>query len=310
VPDKVSRRGRGQSINALGQPPRHEQARPTSPPARRAPLPTDALRLPPLPSDFWQIVDEGADGLGITLAPALRAAIDAHVRLLIAWNEAINLTALRLPELIARGHVLDSLAAAATVDGFLSAAAWKGRRSMLDLGSGGGFPGLPLAFAVRPDRVALVDSVNKKAAFLRVAAEAGAHAFVRAGEPAPAIEVLAERAEDLADEPEHRAGWSVVVARAVGSLAELAELALPLLAIGGHLVAWKRDVDGALRAELEAARPTIRSVAGSRPVVRRIDPAGQLGLKDHVLVTVRKSGQTPDGYPRQPGERRRAALLR
>lgn len=294
----------------MGQPPRHEQARPTSPPARREPLPTDPATLPPLPHEFWQTVDDGAEALEIRLAPALRAAIDAHVRLLIAWNEAINLTALRLPELIARGHVLDSLAAAATVDGFLSAAGRGGDRSMLDLGSGGGFPGLPLAFALRPDRVALVDSVNKKAAFLLAAAEAGAFAFVAAGNSSPPIEVFAERAEDLADEPEHRAGWSVVVARAVGSLSELGELALPLLAVGGHLVAWKRDADGALRAELDAARATIRAVGGSRPVVRRVDPGGALGLKDHVLVTVRKARPTPDGYPRQPAERRRAALLR
>jgi 16S rRNA (guanine527-N7)-methyltransferase len=294
----------------LGQPPRHEQARPTSPPARHQPLPADPATLPSLSQEFWQTVDDGADALDIELAPALRAAIDAHVRLLIAWNEAINLTALRLPELIARGHVLDSLAAAETVDRFLSAPARPGERSMLDLGSGGGFPGLPLAFALRPGRVGLVDSVNKKAAFLRAAAEAGALAFAAAGEPAPQIDVFAERAEDLADEPQHRAGWSVVVARAVGSMSELGELALPLLAVGGHLVAWKRDADGALRAELDAARATISAVGGSRPAVRRVDPGGQLGLKDHVLVTVRKARQTPDGYPRQPAERRRAALLR
>jgi 16S rRNA (guanine527-N7)-methyltransferase len=309
VPDKVSRRGRGQSSNALGQPPRHEQARPTSPPARHSPLPTDPAVLTPLPAEFWQIVEDGSDAMGIALRPALRAAIDAHVRLLMAWNEAINLTALRQPELIARGHLLDSLTGAAIVDKLLSPKAGAGR-SMLDLGSGGGFPGLPLAFAVGAERAALVDSVNKKAAFLRAVSAAASTAFTSAGESAPVFDVLAERAEDLAQEPEQRAGWSVVVARAVGSMAELAELALPLLTTGGHLVAWKRDADGELRAELEAARQTIHAVGGSRPQVQRVDPHGRLGLTGHVLVTVRKARLTPYRYPRQPAERRRAALLR
>ena len=172
------------------------------------------------------------------------------------------------------------------------------------------FPGLPLAFAVGAERAALVDSVNKKAAFLRVASASASSAFTAAGESPPAFEVLAERAEDLARQPEQRAGWSVVVARAVGSMAELAELALPLLTMGGHLVAWKRDADGELRAELDAARQTISAVGGSRPQVQRVDPQGRLGLTDHVLVTVRKARPTSDHYPRQPAERRRAALLR
>jgi 16S rRNA (guanine527-N7)-methyltransferase len=247
--------------------------------------------------------------MGIALRPALRAAIDAHVRLLVAWNEAINLTALRQPELIARGHVLDSLTGAAIVEELLSRPAGAGR-SVLDLGSGGGFPGLPLAFAIGAERGALVDSVNKKASFLRAAVIAASSAFSSAGESAPVFDVLAERAEDIAQEPEQRAGWSVVVARAVGSMVEVAELALPLLTTGGHLVAWKRDADGELRAELEAARKTINAVGGSRPQVKRVDTQGKLGLKGHVLVTIRKARVTPDRYPRQPAERRRAALLR
>ena len=153
------------------------------------------------------------------MRPPLRAAIDAHVRLLLAWNSAINLTALREPDQIARGHVIDSLTAASMVERFLIGARQRLDRSVLDLGSGGGFPGLPLAFAVGAERIALVDSVHKKAAFLRAAGAAAAAAVSTAGEPAPAIEVLAERAEDLADEPEHRARYALVVARAVGSMA-------------------------------------------------------------------------------------------
>jgi 16S rRNA (guanine527-N7)-methyltransferase len=122
--------------------------------------------------------------------------------------------------------------------------------------------------------------------------------------------VFAERAEDMAYEPGQRDGWAVVVARAVGSMAEVAELGLPLLAPGGHLVAWKSDANGLLRDELDAARPVINAVGGSRAHTERADPGGKLGLGDHVLVTIRKARATPAGFPRQPAERRRAALLR
>jgi 16S rRNA (guanine527-N7)-methyltransferase len=277
-----------------------------------------------LPPSFWHIVDDGATALAITLGPGVRAAIDAHVRLLLAWNEAINLTALRQPDQIARAHVIDSLTAAATVEGLLGRSGAGGGRSVLDLGSGGGFPGLPLSFAVGADRCALVDSVHKKAAFLRTASAAACAASAAASgarsdasaadaealESTPHVEVFAERAEGLADEPEQRAGWAVVVARAVGSMAEVVELGLPLLAPGGHLVAWKSDGDGALRAELDMARPLIIAVGGSRAHVERVDPSGKLGLASHVLVTIRKARPTPAGFPRQPAERRRAALLR
>jgi 16S rRNA (guanine527-N7)-methyltransferase len=228
----------------------------------------------------------------------------------LAWNDAINLTALRLPDLIARGHVLDSLAGARPVERVLAKTAAARSGSILDLGSGGGFPGLPLAFAVGARDCALVDSVNKKAAFLRTASASASAACIEAGEEPPIVDVLADRSEDLAEEPRHRAGWSVVVARAVGSMAEVAELGLPLLAIGGHLVAWKRDAHGELRHELDAAHATIAAVGGNPPRVERVDSAGRVGLKDHVLVIVRKARPTPERYPRQPAERRRAALLR
>ena len=87
-----------------------------------------------------------------------------HVRLLVAWNAQINLTALRTPEQIARNHVLDSLIAQPALSRFRST-------SLLDLGSGAGFPGLPLAVVMPLKRVALVDSIGKKARFLDVAAQ-------------------------------------------------------------------------------------------------------------------------------------------
>ena len=196
-----------------------------------------------------------------------RRSYEAHARLLRDWNAAINLTAIREPaddrpaarlrlaqrraprltELVAPGAIL------------------------LDIGSGGGYPGLPLAAALPLSRVGLLDSVGKKARFLGVAGAAvGRHpgrGRARTG-AATDIEAIAERAEDLAEEPDHRGAWDIVTTRAVGSLAEVVELSLPLTREGGSVVAWKREEErGGLRAELRDAGSIIRAAGGGRPEV-------------------------------------------
>lgn len=312
MPEKLRRRGRGNSSFGSGRLSGHEQTRPSPSPQRHPPLPTSTAGLPALDDIFWSVVGEGLTAFGLTLSEAVRGAIDAQARLLSAWNESINLTALRTPDAIARGHVLDSLAAVAACRRLLRAARRDpGAAALLDLGSGGGYPGLPLALALGVGRVALVDSVAKKARFLQVAADAAVAVLRSAGEPAPEVDALAERAEDLADEPDQREGWDLVVARAVGSLAEVVELGLPLTAIGGHVVAWKRSGAGSpLADEIAAARRVVQAAGGSRPRVEPADPGGGAGLRGHVLVIVRKNRPTPDRYPRPAAERRRAALLR
>jgi 16S rRNA (guanine527-N7)-methyltransferase len=227
-------------------------------------------------------LEAGLAELDLVLPAAARQAIDDHVRLLLAWNAAINLTAIREPADIALRHVVDSLTAASVmrdVDGFV------------DLGSGGGFPGIPLAAALPVERVALVDSVGKKAAFLAAALDV-AGLSSRAG-------VAAARAEELASEPRHRERWPVVTARAVGSLAELVELAFPLLAIGGRLVAWKR---GDIAAEVLGARRAVGALGGGS-----IEEAAVrvTGLAGHRLVVVTKHGRTSDAFPRDPAARHR-----
>jgi 16S rRNA (guanine527-N7)-methyltransferase len=224
----------------------------------------------------------GLGELDLVLAPAARRAIDDHVRLLLAWNVSINLTAIREPAEIALRHVIDSLTATSLlgdVDGFV------------DLGSGGGFPGIPLAAVLPVERVALVDSVGKKAAFLAAAVDV-ADLSRRAG-------VAAVRAETLASEPRHRERWPAVTARAVGSLAELAELAFPLLVVGGRLVAWKR---GDIAAELIAARRALGALGGGSIDEEAVRVTGLAG---HRLVTLTKHGRTGPAFPRDPAIRRR-----
>ncbi len=187
-----------------------------------------------LDPEFWATIDDGLEHIPLELTPSLRAALDGHGRLLVAWNAAINLTAMRSAEQIARGHVLDSLLAVPA----LRALAGE-RPGMLDIGSGAGYPGLPLALALPAGRAALVDSIGKKAAFLERGGGGRDRSTTAAGESPPQIVALAERAEDLAQEADQRESWELVAARAVGSIAEVAELGLPLARRGGHVVIWK-----------------------------------------------------------------------
>jgi 16S rRNA (guanine527-N7)-methyltransferase len=120
------------------------------------------------------------------------------------------------------------------------------------------------------------------------------------------VAVLDARAEDLARDDAHRAGWDVVTARAVAPLADLVEICLPLLRLGGRLIAWKRDGGaGSLERELGAARLALRTCGGAAPNVHRVPLAG---LEDHRLVVIAKQRSTPDELPRPVAERRRTLL--
>jgi 16S rRNA (guanine527-N7)-methyltransferase len=228
------------------------------------------------------VLDAGLAELGLRLPPPARRAVEDHVRLLFAWNEALNLTAIRDPAAAARLHVLDSLTAVPTLRAH-------GVERLLDLGSGGGFPGLPLAVAL--DAAALlVDSVGKKVRFLEAVAQA-----VRPGR----VSAQAARAEALAAQRAHRGTWPAVTARAVAPLGDLVELAFPLLRVEGVLVAWKR---GALEDEVAAGRRAMAALGGGE---LQIEGPHLSALADHRLIVVRKTGPTADTWPRDPAARRR-----
>ncbi len=259
-------------------------------PGTRAELPRETASLPELPAAYTRSLERGLDALGVSLPPDARSAIAAHVRLLLAWNAAVNLTAISEPEAVAVQHVLDSLTALPLLGG---------AGAILDLGSGGGFPGLPLAAALPRARMTLLESVAKKAAFLETA-------VVAAG-LADRVSVVAARAEALAASTEPGTGWDTVVVRAVAALGELVELAMPLLAPGGRLLAWKR---GDLGAELAGAARAADAIGAAAPIVHPAIPAtAETGILDrlegHVLVEIRKVAPTPARYPRDPAARRR-----
>lgn len=208
------------------------------------------------------------------------AQFAVYEALLLEWNDRISLTAIREPRAIRIRHFLDSLSCA-TVTGPLDG------MSLIDVGSGAGFPGLPLKILFPSVRLTLVDSVVKKARFLeRVVSQLDLRQVI----------VIADRAEALGQDPIHREQYDWVVARAVAELSVLAELLLPLARIGGAALAQKGD---SAQAESAAAAQAITTLGGDQV---RITPV-RLPETDltHNLISISKIRPTPARYPRRPG---------
>jgi 16S rRNA (guanine527-N7)-methyltransferase len=212
-------------------------------------------------------------------------ATEEYVALLLAANARLNLTRVVEPDAVARLHLLDSLVALPLVDEAAPGSA-------LDLGSGGGVPGIVLALARPKVHWTLVDSVGKKADAMRGFVDALA---------LPNVEVLAERAEVLGRGP-GRESYDLVAARACAALPVLAEYALPLLRVGGTLLAWK---GAPVAEELDAGAAASARLGGGAPAVR---PSHAPALGHHSFVVIRKLHPTPARYPRRPGEPARRPL--
>lgn len=229
-----------------------------------------------------------ADAPQIVIPAGALDALQRYVALLLAANERLNLTRLIAPGDVARLHLLDALAALPLLDQLAP-------ESAVDLGSGGGVPAIPLAIARPEIHWILIESVAKKAAALRSFAEA-LHL--------DNVTVLAERAEVLGREPAFRGQHRLVTARACASLPVLAELGLPLLVIGGELIAWKGPLTAA-EEEVRRGAVAIGQVGGG---TLRIVDTGLPALGGHRFVVVPKVVATSARFPRRPGEPGRRPL--
>lgn len=229
------------------------------------------------------LVETAERALGRPLAAAQVAVLRRYALLLAAANERINLTAVREPAEIERRHVLESLALLALLE---RTGALPQGTAVIDVGSGGGVPGIPLAIA-RPDlRVTLLEVTGKKAAFLREAATTLELAHVA---------VAATRAEDAGRDPAHRERYDLAVARAVAPLDALAELTLPLVRVGGHVAAVKGS---RVRAEVSVAGPAIERCGGGPA---GIEPLAAPGGESLSAVFLEKVRPTPSDLPRRAG---------
>ena len=218
--------------------------------------------------------------LGIRLTPAQLEAFSAYERELLEWNTQVNLTAIRDPEMVRKKHFLDSLTCLLVMrDTSLE--------RVIDVGSGAGFPGLPLKIVCPNMRLTLVESIGKKADFCR-------HIVQRLG--LEGVMVLPERAETVGQMLEHREQYDWAMARAVADMPVLAEYLLPLVSVGGKMLAMKGEN---APAEAHAGEKAFRMLGGH---LRRLTPVTLPGVADErFLVVVDKVAATPDAYPRRAG---------
>jgi 16S rRNA (guanine527-N7)-methyltransferase len=237
-----------------------------------------------------EILQAEAEKLGLKLTPAQLHAFERYYELLIEWNRRVNLTTITEPAEVQIKHFLDSLTCLLALEpapeGGWRAGAGQGLR-MVDVGSGAGFPGLPLKIARPWWQVTLLEAVGKRTAFLEaVASELGLDG----------VTVIKGRAEELGQNPSHREAYDVVVARAVAELRVLCEYALPLCRVGGVFVAQKGS---AVEPELDQARRAMEVLGG------RLDAMMPVWLptldQPRHLVRILKVEATPQKYPRRPG---------
>ncbi|MCC6627421.1 MAG: 16S rRNA (guanine(527)-N(7))-methyltransferase RsmG [Chloroflexi bacterium] len=233
------------------------------------------------PAATLPAVRAAVGAVGASVDGAQIAALDRYRTLLLDWNQRVNLTGVREPAAFELLHLVDAVGFLRAVD---QAALVTAR--LVDVGSGGGLPGLPLAILAPGLRVTLVEATGKKVAFLRAAVAA----LDLAG-----VEARHGRAEDLAHQPDLREQFDLATARAVAPLPALVELCLPFLRPGGRLLAAKTT---GVEAEIAAADRALRRLGGDLVGVVPLDLPG---LDDRQIVVIRKVGPTPAAYPRRAG---------
>ena len=230
-----------------------------------------------------EIVYEQAQRLGLHLTDAQLSQFAAYTRFLADGNTRANLTSVTDPAEVQVRHFLDSLTAV------LALPHWPDGATVVDIGAGAGFPGVPLKIVFPGLRLTLAESVGKKTQFL--------HHLIQHLE-LPDVEVLTIRAEELGQTSGYRGHFDVALARGVARMSVLIEYGLPLCKTGGHLLAWKGK-DGP--AEARDARNALLELGGAIGGVHSVDALSPPLPPDRWLVSVEKVRPTPKDYPRRVG---------
>lgn len=213
-------------------------------------------------------------GIDVSLAGKLME----FMKLTLEWNEKINVTAVKDPEEFIEKNIIDSLTICGKPE--LSTA-----QRILDLGTGGGLPGIPLAIVYPEKSFVLMDAVGKKLKVVQAVADEIGLANV---------ETIHARAEDLARKPEFREGFDLVVSRAVANLSTLSEYCMPFAKVGGTFTAFKTE---AAKEEIEAAAGAVRKLGGR---MNEFEPDGIEG-SGHGFIRIDKVSATSPKYPRKAG---------
>jgi 16S rRNA (guanine527-N7)-methyltransferase len=227
-----------------------------------------------------KLAREARDLFNIHITGRQVMALITYEKELIEWNQKFNLTAIRDIESIRTKHFLDS---------FSCVLAWKASppNHLIDVGTGAGFPGIPLKILYPGLKLTLVESVGKKAMFCQ-------HMVRVLG--LEQVNVIQARAEDLGRDPEHRERYDWAVARAVANLNVLAEYLIPLVKVGGSVLAQKGESGP---AEAQSAEKAVELLGGKLKQLISVNLPGV--ADDRYLIVMEKVAATPPKYPRKPG---------
>lgn len=226
--------------------------------------------------------------MGISLQEAQLEQFMTYLSLLLEWNEKMNLTAITEPREVVLKHFADCLSLVPWVE-------WKKGLRVIDVGTGAGFPGLPIKLACPEITLTLLDSLQKRIGFLQeVGSRLGLHD----------VEYIHSRAEDGGQNPLYREKFDLCVSRAVANLSVLAEYCLPFIKVGGRLAALKGP-DAA--AEAEQAKGALKKLGGRLVEIKDVSiPYTDLS---HKLVFIEKIAPTPKKYPRNAGKIKKEPLV-
>jgi 16S rRNA (guanine527-N7)-methyltransferase len=245
--------------------------------ARRATVKQGSTDMPDV-----SLLEDGARQLGIELSSEQIERFQRYMELLLDWSQRVSLTAVRDGEGIQRRHFLESIA-------LLPVLAAQGLsldgRTLVDVGSGAGVPGVPLKIMEPGLRVMLIEAKQRKSEFLRA---------LLPGLGFDDVNVVTERAEDAAHDPRYRESFDFASAKALAPLRTLAELTLPFVRMGGIVIAPK-GTEAA--AEVKDAAPALEALNGSVRAVAAIP----LAAPEQFVVLVNKDLPTPERFPRKPG---------
>ncbi len=232
---------------------------------------------------FADALSEAFRPLGLLPDKEQTAKFYSYMTLIEKWNEKINLISEKSAADLVERHFADSVSLVMAFPDWERESAGK---EVIDVGSGAGLPGIPLKIMYPRIRLTLLDSQSKRTDFLKAAAEELALSETR---------VIRSRAEDAGADPAYRERYDYCVSRAVAPLKVLLEFCLPFVKVGGIFVAYKSaEADEELRAAAEA----LRTLGGEAINVCRFS----LGDAQRALVVIKKTGATPEKYPRKAGK--------
>ncbi len=228
----------------------------------------------------FHILEDGCQAFGVTLTDKQIEQFEKYYELLVEWNKVMNLTGITEFDEVMQKHFVDSAAAAKYVE-------MEKVNSLIDVGTGAGFPGIPLKIVYPHIQVTLLDSLNKRIKFLEEVVD---------NLGLTGIETVHGRAEDAAKKAEYREQFDLSVSRAVANLASLTEYCLPFVKVGGKFVSYKSvSVD----EEITQSKKAVYVLGGEIGKVEKFNlPESNM---ERALVIVEKKRSTPKKYPRKAG---------